>query len=75
MSSTTSKAMWGTEPEELEFKKLLWTCVCRLISSDNKEAISVLDNSDFVPALLLYLDPSQKNQAVTRWQQPQLKEI
>ncbi|CAG9327086.1 unnamed protein product [Blepharisma stoltei] len=72
---SANKAMWGVEPEDLELKKLLWTCTSRIISSKLDAAIEVVVNSDFLPALLLYLDPSQKNQAISRWQQPQLKEI
>jgi len=62
--------MWGTEPEDLEFKQLLWTCVSRIISSGLDQALEILVSSDFLPSLLLYLDPSQTNSAITRWQEP-----
>lgn len=69
------KAMWGTETEDLEFKKLVWTAICRAVSSGLPEAISLVENSDFLPALLLYLDPSQSNLMLQRWEDPQLKEL
>ena len=65
-SGTNSKAMWGTQTEDLEFKKLVWTAICRAVSSGLYEAISVVEDSDFLPALLLYLDPSQNNPAIIR---------
>ena len=45
------------------------------MSSGLPQAINVVENSDFMPALLLYLDPSQKNPALHRWEEPQLKEL
>jgi hypothetical protein len=75
ISNRSSKAMWGTEPEDLEFKRLLWTCVSRLISTQLPEALDIVINSDFIPAILIYLDPTQKTLSITRWQEPQLKEI
>lgn len=75
ISSRSNKAMWGTDPEDLEFKRLLWTSVSRLISSSIPEALDIVINSDFIPAILVYLDPTQKTLSITRWQEPQLKEI
>lgn len=73
--TSNSKAMWGTETEDLEFKKLVWTSICRSVSSGLTEAISLVESSDFMPALLLYLDPSQNNSAISRWEDPQKKEL
>ena len=69
------KAMWGTETEDLEFKKLVWTAISRAVSSGLPESISLVENSDFMPALLLYLDPSQNNLILPRWEDAQLKEL
>ena len=74
-SGTGGKPMWSTEIEDLEFKKLVWTAVCRTVSSGITEAISIVEDSDFLPALLLYLDPSQNNQTISRWEDPEVKEL
>jgi len=74
-SETPVKPMWGSEPEDLEFKKLLWTCVSRLISTQQEEAVKVIMNSNYLASMLIYLDPFQKNQPIQRWQSAQLKEI
>ena len=47
------KPMWGTEIEDLEFKKLVWTAICRAVSTGIPEAIQLVENSNFLPALLL----------------------
>lgn len=67
------KPMWGTEPEDLELKKLLWSTVTRVLEAE--EALEIVRNSDFIPAILVYIDPTQRNYAISRWQEPQLKEI
>ncbi|OMJ83633.1 hypothetical protein SteCoe_15422 [Stentor coeruleus] len=74
-AGNAAKAMWGTEIEDLEFKKLVWTAICRTVSSGIPEAIEMVEKSDFLPALLLYLDPGQNNQTITRWEDPQVKEL
>lgn len=72
---TGGKPMWSTEIEDLEFKKLVWTAICRAVSSGIPEAINIVEASDFLPALLLYLDPSQNNQTISRWEDPEVKEL
>ena len=69
------QTMWKTEVEDLEMKKLLWTCVARIMSSSEEEALSLVSQSDFLSAVLLYLDPNQNSTAITRWQEPQLRDL
>jgi len=69
------KPMFGTTYEELEFKKLMWTCVLNIIEAEDPEGIELIIQCQFMAALLIYVDPAQSNLAVHRWQQPQLKEI
>ena len=66
---------FGIGTEDLEFKKLVWTAVSRILSSGNQEAFEKVEKSDFVSTLLLYLDTSQKSAAISRWAGPQLMEI
>ena len=66
---------FGIGTEDLEFKKLVWTAVSRILSSGNQEAFHKVEKSDFVSTLLLYLDTSQKSAAISRWAGPQLQEI
>jgi cilia- and flagella-associated protein 69 len=74
-AGSSIKPMWSTEIEDLEFKKLVWTAICRAVSSGIPDAIKLVENSDFLPALLLYLDPSQNNQTIARWEDPEVKEL
>lgn len=67
-----------TSPEDVEFKKIIWTSVLYIIKENHykQEVIDVLQNYRFLSCLLLYLDPeAMKYSCISRWQQPQLKDI
>ncbi len=67
-----------TSPEDVEFKKIIWTSVLYIIKENHykPEVIEVLQNYRFLSCLLLYLDPeAMKYSCISRWQQPQLKDI
>jgi hypothetical protein len=67
-----------TSPEDIEFKKIIWTCILYIIKDNHskKEVLEVLQRYRFISCLLLYLDPeAMKFSCISRWQQPQLKDI
>lgn len=69
------KAEFGTNIEDLEFKKLLWSSILAAIQSNNQEVISIIQETGFLKYLLLYIDPMSNSYAVNRWSAPQLREI
>jgi hypothetical protein len=69
------KAEFGTNIEDLEFKKLIWSGVLTAIQSNNEQVIEVIKQVDFIKYLLLYIDPMSSSYAVNRWSAPQLREI
>lgn len=69
------KAEFGTNIEDLEFKKLLWSGILTAIQSSNPQVLQVIQDVDFLKYLLLYIDPSSNSYAVNRWSAPQLREI
>lgn len=67
-----------TSPEDIEFKKIIWTCILYIIKDNHSkfEVVEVLQKYRFLSCLLLYLDPeAMKYSCIARWQQPQLKDI
>lgn len=69
------KAEFGTNIEDLEFKKLLWSGILTAIQSNNPQVLQFTQDVDFLKYLLLYIDPSSNSYAVNRWSAPQLREI
>ena len=67
-----------TSPEDIEFKKIIWTCILYIIKDNHsrQEVVEFLQQYRFLSCLLLYLDPeAMKFSCISRWQQPQLKDI
>ena len=67
-----------TSPDDIEFKKIIWTCILYLIKDNykKKEVNDELEKYKFINCLLLYLDPeAMRFSCISRWQQPQLKDI
>ncbi len=67
-----------TSPEDVEFKKIIWTTILYIIKDNHykPEVIECLEKYKFLSCLLLYLDPEAlKLSCISRWQQPQLKDI
>lgn len=67
-----------TSPEDIEFKKIIWTCILYIIKDNHskKEVVDILQQYRFLSCLLLYLDPeAMKFSCISRWQQPQLKDL
>ena len=67
-----------TSPDDIEFKKIIWTCILYIIkdNSKNKVVFEELEKYKFINCLLLYLDPeAMRFSCISRWQQPQLKDI
>lgn len=67
-----------TSPEDVEFKKIIWTTILYIIKDNHykPEVIDCLQKYKFLSCLLLYLDPEAlKLSCISRWQQPQLKDI
>ena len=67
-----------TSPDDIEFKKIIWTCILYVIKDNHNlpEVVEVLHQYKFLSCLLLYLDPeSLKFSCISRWQQPQLKDL
>ena len=68
----------STSPDDIEFKKIIWTSILYIIKDNHskKEVRDILEQYRFMSCLLLYLDPEGlKFSCITRWQQPQLKDI
>ena len=67
-----------TSPDDVEFKKIIWTCILYVIKDNyNREEVTkIIKEYTFISCLLLYLDPdAMKFSCISRWQQPQLKDI
>ena len=67
-----------TSQEDVEFKKIIWTTILYIIKDNHNkpEVIECLQKYKFLSCLLLYLDPEAlKLTCISRWQQPQLKDI
>ena len=67
-----------TSPDDIEFKKIIWTCILYIIKDNykKKEVVEKLEKYKFINCLLLYLDPeAMRFSCISRWQQPQLKDI
>ena len=67
-----------TSPDDIEFKKIIWTCILYIIKDNyqKKEVNDELEKYKFINCLLLYLDPeAMRFSCISRWQQPQLKDI
>ncbi len=67
-----------TSPDDIEFKKIIWTCILYIIKDNHskKEVIEMLKKYSFLHCLLLYLEPeAMKYSCISRWQQPQLKDL
>ena len=67
-----------TSPDDIEFKKIIWTCILYIIKDNykNKVVFEELEKYKFINCLLLYLDPeAMRFSCISRWQQPQLKDI
>lgn len=75
-TAKTVKPLFTTRDEDVEFKKLLWTCILYVVrDSANDEAHRCLIDNSFMQALLMYVDPNNSSLSTHRWQPPQLKEI
>jgi cilia- and flagella-associated protein 69 len=65
------KPLFTTRDEDVEFKKLLWTCVLYLVRDpDNIEAHNCVIEKNFMQALLMYIDPNNSSLSTHRWQPP-----
>ena len=67
-----------TSPDDIEFKKIIWTCILYIIKNNytKKEVVTQIEQYKFINCLLLYLDPeAMRFSCISRWQQPQLKDI
>jgi hypothetical protein len=67
-----------TSPEDIEFKKIIWTSILYIIKDNHskEEVVHVLKQYSFLHCLLLYLEPeAMKYTCISRWQQPQLKDL
>ena len=67
-----------TSPDDIEFKKIIWTCILYIIKDNytKREVVTQLEQYKFINCLLLYLDPeAMRFSCISRWQQPQLKDI
>lgn len=75
-SFSASKSMFTTRDEDVEFKKLLWTCVLYIVRDPNNSiAHEIITNREFIAALLMYINPNDPSLSSQRWQPPQMKEI
>jgi len=75
-TSKSGKPLFTTRDEDVEFKKLLWTCILYLVRDpENNEAHECLIEKNFMQAILTYIDPNSSSISTHRWQPPQLKEI
>ena len=69
------KTLFGTNSEDLEFKKLIWSGLLMSIESGHEQAIGLAQKSEFIKYLLLYVDSENSSYAITRWSGPQLREL
>ena len=66
--SGSKKPLFTTRDEDVEFKKLLWTCVLYVVrEKENTEAHNCLIDNNFLDALLIYLDPNNHSISTQRW--------
>jgi len=64
----TDKPLFTTRDEDVEFKKLLWTCVLYLVRDpENYEAHQCVIERNFMQALLMYIDPNNSSISTHRW--------
>jgi len=57
-----NKPLFTTRDEDVEFKKLLWTCVLYVVrNQENEEAHQCVKEKNFLLALLMYLDPNNSS--------------
>ncbi len=67
-TSKTVKPLFTTRDEDVEFKKLLWTCVLYLVRDPkNIEAHNCVIEKNFMQALLMYIDPNNSSLSTHRW--------
>ena len=70
------KYVFTTNDEDIELKKLLWTTVLYLFRDEETlNEHNDLVESNFLSALMMYLDPESKNPQFRRWQPPQQQEL
>lgn len=70
--------IFTTNPEDVEFKKIIWTTVLYIIKDNytHTEVNRSLAHYNFIYCLLAYLDPDcLRFSCISRWQQPQLKDL
>jgi len=64
----SDKPLFTTRDEDVEFKKLLWTCVLYLVRDpNNHEAHQCVIDKNFMQALLMYIDPNNSSISTHRW--------
>ena len=67
-TSKSIKPLFTTRDEDVEFKKLLWTCILYISRDESNEAAhKSLIKKDFLPALLMYIDPNNTSLSQHRW--------
>jgi len=67
-TTKSTKPLFTTRDEDVEFKKLLWTCALYLVRDpDNKEAHECLIEKNFMQALFMYIDPNNSSLSTHRW--------
>ena len=67
-ASKSVKPLFTTRDEDVEFKKLLWTCVLYLVrDTENIEAHNCVIERNFMQALLMYIDPNNSSLSTHRW--------
>ena len=75
-SENAAKPLFTTRDEDVEFKKLLWTCTLYIVRDPNNHpAHEIIMNREFSSALMMYIEPNNTSLSTHRWQPPQLKEI
>jgi len=75
-SEIAAKPMFTTRDEDIEFKKLLWTCVLYIVRDPNNTvAHEIIVNREFIAALLMYIDTNETALSQQRWQSLQMQEI
>lgn len=67
-TTKTVKPLFTTRDEDVEFKKLLWTCALYIVRDpNNAEAHNCLIEKNFMQALLMYIDPNNSSLSTHRW--------
>lgn len=67
LKTNKMRAYFGTNSEDLEFKKLIWSGVLMAIQSNQQTILDSVVNSNFTKSILLYIDPMANSYAVNRW--------